>query len=29
LLEVPGKEGKGPDADEVRKLRKLHAAAAA
>ncbi len=24
LLEVPGKEGKGPDADEVRKLRELH-----
>ncbi len=25
LLEVPGKEGKGPDAEEVRKLRELHA----
>jgi deoxyribonuclease IV len=25
LLEVPGKEGKGPDADEVRKLKELHA----
>jgi deoxyribonuclease-4 len=25
LLEVPGKDGKGPDADEVRKLRELHA----
>jgi deoxyribonuclease-4 len=25
LLEVPGKGGKGPDADEVRKLRELHA----
>jgi deoxyribonuclease IV len=24
LLEVPGKDGKGPDADEVRKLRELH-----
>jgi deoxyribonuclease-4 len=27
LLEVPGKEGKGPDADEVRKLKELHARA--
>jgi hypothetical protein len=27
LLEVPGKDGKGPDADEVRKLRELHARA--
>ena len=25
LLEVPGKDGKGPDADEIRKLRELHA----
>jgi deoxyribonuclease IV len=25
LLEVPGKDGKGPNADEVRKLRELHA----
>jgi deoxyribonuclease-4 len=25
LLEVPGKEGKGPDADEIRKLKELHA----
>ena len=25
LLEVPGKDNKGPDADEVRKLRELHA----
>jgi deoxyribonuclease-4 len=25
LLEVPGKDGHGPDADEVRKLRDLHA----
>jgi deoxyribonuclease-4 len=25
VLEVPGKDGKGPDADEVRKLRELHA----
>jgi deoxyribonuclease-4 len=24
LLEVPGKDGKGPNADEVRKLRELH-----
>ena len=24
LLEVPGKDGKGPDADEVRKLKELH-----
>jgi deoxyribonuclease-4 len=29
LLEVPGKEGRGPDADEVRKLRELHARAVA
>jgi deoxyribonuclease-4 len=27
LLEVPGKDGKGPNADEVRKLRELHARA--
>jgi deoxyribonuclease-4 len=27
LLEVPGKDGHGPDADQVRKLKKLHAAA--
>jgi deoxyribonuclease-4 len=25
LLEVPGKDGRGPDADEVTKLRELHA----
>ena len=25
LLEVPGQNGKGPDADEVRKLKELHA----
>ncbi|HYZ78290.1 MAG TPA: deoxyribonuclease IV [Gaiellaceae bacterium] len=25
LLEVPGKDNKGPDADEVRKLKELHA----
>lgn len=25
LLEVPGKDGRGPDADEMRKLRELHA----
>jgi deoxyribonuclease IV len=24
VLEVPGRDGKGPDADEVRKLRELH-----
>jgi deoxyribonuclease IV len=24
LLEVPGKDGRGPDADEVRKLKELH-----
>jgi deoxyribonuclease-4 len=28
LLEVPGKNGKGPDADEIRKLKDLHARAA-
>jgi hypothetical protein len=27
LLEVPGKDGHGPDADEVRKLRELYARA--
>ena len=27
FLEVPGKEGHGPDADEVRKLKELHARA--
>jgi deoxyribonuclease IV len=27
LLEVPGQNGKGPDADEVRKLKELHARA--
>jgi deoxyribonuclease IV len=27
VLEVPGKDGKGPNADEVRKLRELHARA--
>ena len=29
LLEVPGKDGHGPDADQVRKLRELHARATA
>jgi deoxyribonuclease-4 len=29
VLEVPGKEGRGPDADEVRKLKELHARSAA
>jgi deoxyribonuclease-4 len=29
VLEVPGKDGKGPDEDEVRKLRELHARASA
>jgi len=28
LLEVPGKDGKGPDADEIQKLKDLHARAA-
>ena len=28
VLEVPGPDGHGPDADEVRKAKKLHAAAA-
>lgn len=28
ILEVPGKDGRGPDADEVRKLRELHQRAA-
>jgi deoxyribonuclease-4 len=27
VLEVPGADGKGPNADEIRKLRELHAAA--
>ena len=27
VLEVPGADGKGPNADEVRKLRELHARA--
>lgn len=27
LLEVPGEDGKGPNADEIRKLRELHARA--
>jgi deoxyribonuclease IV len=27
ILEVPGKDGHGPDADEIRKLRELHARA--
>ena len=27
LLEVPGKDGKGPNAEEIRKLRELHARA--
>lgn len=29
VLEVPGKDGKGPNADEIRKLRELHADASA
>jgi deoxyribonuclease IV len=29
VLEVPGKDGKGPDADEIRKLRELHERATA
>jgi deoxyribonuclease-4 len=29
VLEVPGAEGKGPNADEIRKLRELHSRAAA
>ena len=29
VLEVPGKDGKGPDADEVRKLKELHARSSA
>jgi deoxyribonuclease IV len=29
VLEVPGKDGRGPDADEVRKLRDLHGRATA
>jgi deoxyribonuclease IV len=29
LLEVPGKDGKGPNADEIRKLRELHERATA
>jgi deoxyribonuclease-4 len=29
LLEVPGKDGRGPDADEVRKAKELHARSAA
>jgi deoxyribonuclease-4 len=28
VLEVPGKDGKGPNAEEIRKLRELHARAA-
>jgi hypothetical protein len=28
VLEVPGKDGRGPDADEVRKAKKLHKNAA-
>ncbi|MDQ3894956.1 MAG: deoxyribonuclease IV [Actinomycetota bacterium] len=28
VLEVPGKDGRGPDADEVRKLKELHARSA-
>ena len=27
VLEVPGADGKGPNADEIRKLRELHARA--
>jgi deoxyribonuclease IV len=29
VLEVPGKDGKGPDANEIRKLKRLHARAVA
>ncbi len=29
LLEVPGKDGKGPNADEIQKLRELHSRASA
>ena len=29
VLEVPGADGKGPNADEIRKLRELHARATA
>ena len=29
VLEVPGADGHGPNADEVRKLRELHARATA
>jgi deoxyribonuclease-4 len=29
VLEVPGADGKGPNADEIRKLRELHARASA
>lgn len=29
VLEVPGRDGKGPNADEIRKLRELHARATA
>jgi deoxyribonuclease-4 len=29
LIEVPGKDGKGPNADEIQKLRELHARATA
>jgi deoxyribonuclease IV len=29
VLEVPGRDGRGPDADEIRKAKKLHAARAA
>jgi deoxyribonuclease IV len=28
VLEVPGADGKGPNADEIRKLRELHSRAA-
>jgi len=28
VLEVPGKDGKGPNAEEIRKLRELHDRAA-
>jgi hypothetical protein len=27
VLEVPGADGKGPNAEEIRKLRELHARA--
>ena len=29
VLEVAGKDGRGPDADEIRKVKKMHARATA